>query len=48
MMKMMYNFYDTCSLLLRADNLFSTEENIVISSVTLNELEGIKTSYSKD
>ena len=43
-----YNFYDTCSLLLRMDDLFTVEENIVISSVTLNELENIKTSAHKD
>lgn len=30
-----YNFYDTCSLLLKVNNLFENEENIVISSVTL-------------
>ena len=43
-----YNFYDTCSLLLRVDDLFTVEENIVISSVTLNELENIRTSAHKD
>lgn len=43
-----YNFYDTCSLLLRMDDLFTVEENIVISSVTLNELENIRTSAHKD
>ena len=43
-----YNFYDTSSLLLRANNLFNNlEENIVISSVTLMELENIKTSRFK-
>ena len=40
-------FYDTCSLLKKVDNLFD-EENFVISSVTLNELENIKTSVNKD
>lgn len=40
-------FYDTCSLLIRADELFN-EGKFYISSVTLNELEGIKTSQTKD
>lgn len=50
MMKMKtYKFYDTCSLLLKANNLFeSDEEQIVISSITLNELENIKTATNKD
>ena len=44
-----YHFYDTCSLLLRAGNLFENkDEHIVISSVTLDELENIKTSANKD
>ena len=44
-----YHFYDTCSLLLRANDLFNDpSENIIISSVTLNELENIKTSSTKD
>lgn len=43
-----YKFYDTCSLLLKADSLFEENEYIVISSVTLNELENIKTSANKD
>ena len=42
-----YNFYDTCSLLLKASTLFETEENIVISSITLQELEDIKTNRNK-
>ena len=42
-----YNFYDTSSLLLRASNLFEEEENIVISSITLQELEDIKTNRNK-
>ena len=41
-----YKFYDTSSLLLLSDEDF--EENFMISSITLNELESIKTSYSKD
>ena len=44
----MTNFYDTCSLLLRADNLFEVDEQIAISSITLEELENIKTSTKKD
>lgn len=41
----MINFYDTCSLLKRVNNLFDNpDEEIIISSITLNELEGIKTS----
>ena len=43
----MVKFYDTCSLLLKADELFN-EGTFYISSVTLNELEGIKTSNTKD
>lgn len=44
----MINFYDTSSLLLKVDSLF--EENIpfAISSITLDELENIKTSSNKD
>ena len=46
---MTYKFYDTCSLLLKADNLFDEEDTIVvISSISLQELEDIKTAYSKD
>jgi predicted ribonuclease YlaK len=42
-----YNFYDTSSLLLKASSLFETEENIVLSSVTLQELEEIKNNRNK-
>ena len=46
---MIYNFYDTSSLLLKASNLFEDEEEkIVISSITLSELEEIKSSSVKD
>ena len=45
---MIYKFYDTSSLLLKAGNLFDDEENIVFSSITLEELEHIKTSSNKD
>ena len=43
----MNKFYDTSSLLLLADNLSQQEDNIIISSITLQELENIKTSYNK-
>ena len=43
----MNKFYDTSSLLLKADNLFD-EGKIILSSITLNELEEIKTSANKD
>lgn len=41
----MNNFYDTCSLL---EKELNKDENIVISSITLDELEEIKTSNRKD
>lgn len=45
-------FYDTSSLLLIADELFQQDEyedsKIIISSITLKELEHIKTSANKD
>lgn len=42
--------YDTCSLLLYADKLFSEEEDgiVIIPSIVLEELENIKTSANKD
>ena len=40
-------FYDTCSLFKKLDNLFN-DGYFVISSVTLEELERIKTSINKD
>ena len=42
--------YDTCSLLLYADKLFSEKEDgiIIIPSIVLEELENIKTSANKD
>ena len=43
-----YKFYDTCSLLLKASSLFDNNEPFAISSITLNELEEIKTSPYKD
>lgn len=47
---MIFNFYDTSSLLLLADTLFEQSEDsiVVISSITLQELEQIKTSANKD
>lgn len=46
---MVYNFYDTCSLLLMdLDQLIKPEEEVVICSLTLNELEKIKTASNKD
>lgn len=41
-------FYDTCSLLLLADDLIEEKEQFIISSITLNELERIKISNNKD
>lgn len=41
---MNYYFYDTSSLILNADNLFEVDGKIVISSISLMELENIKTS----
>ena len=41
-------FYDTSSLLLKADTLFEDEEKFAISSITLEELEHIKTATNKD
>lgn len=45
---MKYKFYDTCSLLLKANHLWDEDCTIVISSITLEELEHIKTSANKD
>lgn len=45
---MKYKFYDTCSLILKANHLWDEDCTIVISSVTLEELEHIKTSANKD
>ena len=41
-------FYDTSSLLLKADTLFEEKERFAISSITLEELEHIKTAAHKD
>ena len=46
---MKYKCYDTCSLLEQAGHLFNSDEfTLVISSITLEELENIKTSGNKD
>lgn len=46
---MIYKFYDTCSLLLKANHLFDDKDSkVIISSITLQELEDIKTSRNKD
>ena len=47
-MKMNNYFYDTCSLLNIGKDLFNEERNIFISSITIAELENIKTSAAKD
>ncbi len=44
----MIKFYDTCSLLRKAGSLFADNEPFVISSITLEELENIKTSTNRD
>lgn len=45
----MIKFYDTCSLILNANNLFNEKEDkFLISSITLEELENIKSSNTKD
>ena len=43
-----YKFYDTCSLILKASNLWDEDSTIVISTITLEELEHIKTAANKD
>lgn len=46
---MIYKFYDTCSLLLNSSHLFDNpKEKPVISSITIQELEDIKSSNRKD
>lgn len=41
-------FYDTCALLTELKDAFKTNEKFYISSITLNELESIKTASYKD
>lgn len=43
-----YIFYDTCSLLLKASHIWDDNYIPVISSITLGELEHIKTAANKD
>lgn len=45
---MQHIFYDTCALLDLNKIIFSTEKKFYISSITLKELENIKTSAYKD
>ena len=46
---MIFKFYDTCSLLEQAGYLTEEDfETMIISSITLDELENIKTSFHKD
>lgn len=42
------NFYDTCSLIDLQQEVFDTNNKFYISSITLSELENIKTSTYKD
>lgn len=46
-MMMMNKFYDTSSLILNANKLFNDKEPFIISSITLEELERIKSSNDK-
>lgn len=46
---MNYKFFDTCSLIEKVEHINEAEEyTMVISSVTLQELEYIKTAHNKD
>lgn len=46
---MIYKFYDTCSLLLKTNHLFDEDNvRVIISSISLQELEDIKTANNKD
>ena len=46
---MIHKFYDTCSLLLMdLDKIIEEDTQIVLSSITLSELENIKSSTNKD
>jgi hypothetical protein len=47
-MTVITKIYDTSSLLLLSEELFKTNERIVVTSVTLQELESIKVSANKD
>ena len=41
-------FYDTCALLDAQGDAFESSDKFYISSITINELENIKTSGTKD
>lgn len=43
-----YKFYDTSALLELENEIFKGEHEVIISSITLQELENIKTSTHKD
>ena len=46
---MKFKCYDTCSLLEQAGHLFTSDDfTLVITSITLEELEHIKTASNKD
>lgn len=44
----MTKIYDTSSLLIKAEEIFETNDKIVITNISLKELENIKTSANKD
>jgi hypothetical protein len=44
----MTKIFDTSSLLLYAEDVFEKEDFILITNITLKELESIKTSINKD
>ena len=44
----MTKIYDTSSLLIKAEEIFNLDDKIVITNITLKELENIKTSINKD
>lgn len=44
----MIYFYDTCSLLNHSKEIFDSKQKFIISSVSIKELESIKTSDNKD
>jgi rRNA-processing protein FCF1 len=48
MKKTMIKFYDTSSLILDSENLFNDNEKFIISSITLDELENLKSSNKTD
>ena len=45
---MVFCFYDTCALLDQLDTAFNDPSTVMISNITLKELENIKTSSTKD